>query len=697
MKRRKIILGWMITLFILLVGSISTQAASSKWNTACEAYKNFLIKNQSHYVPNEGRYWYNYSNTESGNTINSFIVADLDRNGIPELIAAHRNAMKEHTIYVYTCINGKVVNVKDSKGQNVRISARSYTGMGNNSVYVCNQNHMHVTESWGTGSHVSTYKLQNGKLIYYAECQWNNIIAKMITKINGKNVSQKIYNSTINCRLKTCWIDNNMTNRNRIPFEKVTPSKKKDSNARINVTSGKLCIGKTVKLKVSRNDSKVKWSTSNRKVATVSSKGVVTGKKAGKAVITATVGKRKLKCTVVVQPTLSISTKSISVNKTGKVAVTVNDSSPASFVIGNSKYISARWERISSGKLNLVITGKKKGSTYVKVVNRKSKESIKIKVKIVAVQSQASYVKSVAVSNVTLNRNSLSLTQGGVFNLTVAVSPSNATNKSVTWSSSNSSVAAVSGGKVTARKAGTATITAKANNGKYASCTVTVKNPTPVYTPYIRLNKRVSSGSSSGKIDVSTYPNIATVNWSSSNSNVVSVDSFGNVTARGKGTATITASMWVNGKRYFQSMNLTVGSRANYGTWSNWTTDAISENTYTQVDTATVYRYYCFYCPVCGGREPYQGRSDCHKYTLTLSDARATWSTIPYYRSNPKSYRYTTAKYYTDSLGDGQRWNFSAGNLNHTSIGTLDAAGPAAVVITRGYRSRSVSYTNYFM
>lgn len=613
MKKKKRLVLFAVFLLALAIGSLPVQAAASKWNNACEAYKSFLTRNQSHYVPNTGLYWYNDSNTESGSTISSFIVADLDKNGIPELIAAHRNAMKEHTIYVYSYVNGKVVKVNDSKGKSVKISARSYTGMGNNSVYVCNQNHMHVTESWGTGSHVSTYKLQNGKLIYYAECQWNNIIAKMITKINGRNVSKKVYDSTINCSLKTCWMDNNTTNRSRIPLEKVLPAKKKDQNARISATSGKICTGKTLTLKVSGNDSKVKWSTSNKKVAAVSSKGIVTGKKAGKAVITATVGKRKLKCTVVVQPAISASAKSI------------------------------------------------------------------------------------AVSSVKLNRSSLSLSKGGSFTLTAAITPSNATNKSVSWSSSNRSVASVSGGRVTALKAGTAKITAKTSNGKYASCTVTVKNPAPAYTPYISLSKRVSSGSSSGRIDVTAFPCGAVINWYSSNSNVASVDSFGNITARGKGIATITASMRVNGKTYSQSINITVGARENYGSWSSWTTDPISGTAYTQVDTATVYRYYCFYCPVCGGREPFQGISDCHKYTLTLSDARAMWSTVPYYQSNPKGYRYTTAKYYTESLGDGLRWNFSAGNLNQTSIGTVDAAGPSAVVITRGYRSRSISYTNYFM
>ncbi|MBQ2675079.1 MAG: InlB B-repeat-containing protein [Prevotella sp.] len=80
------------------------------------------------------------------------------------------------------------------------------------------------------------------------------------------------------------------------------------------------------------------------------------------------------------------------------------------------------------------------------------------------------------VSGVTLDKTSLTLNQGASETLTATVAPSNALDKSVTWSSSNTSVATVSNGKVTAVGAGTATITVKTNDGgKTASCNVTVK------------------------------------------------------------------------------------------------------------------------------------------------------------------------------------------------------------------------------
>ena len=81
--------------------------------------------------------------------------------------------------------------------------------------------------------------------------------------------------------------------------------------------------------------------------------------------------------------------------------------------------------------------------------------------------------KEVAVSGVSLSQTSVTLAVGESANLGAAVSPSNATDKNVSWSSSDASVVSVSDGKLTAVKDGTATITATAG-GKTATCTVTV-------------------------------------------------------------------------------------------------------------------------------------------------------------------------------------------------------------------------------
>ena len=85
---------------------------------------------------------------------------------------------------------------------------------------------------------------------------------------------------------------------------------------------------------------------------------------------------------------------------------------------------------------------------------------------------------TVPVSGVTLNHAALSLIAGGTEDLNAIVTPSNATNKSVTWKSSDENVATVDrDGIVTAVGPGTCTITATSNNGKTDTCTVTVTDP----------------------------------------------------------------------------------------------------------------------------------------------------------------------------------------------------------------------------
>ena len=89
----------------------------------------------------------------------------------------------------------------------------------------------------------------------------------------------------------------------------------------------------------------------------------------------------------------------------------------------------------------------------------------------------------VVPTSVALNKTTLTLDTGKTSTLKATVYPSNAANKKCTWSSSNTSVATVDGnGKVTAKKAGTATITVKTSNGKTAICKVTVNLPTPQIT-----------------------------------------------------------------------------------------------------------------------------------------------------------------------------------------------------------------------
>jgi uncharacterized repeat protein (TIGR02543 family) len=132
-----------------------------------------------------------------------------------------------------------------------------------------------------------------------------------------------------------------------------------------------------------------------------------------------------------------------------------------------------------------------------------------------------------------------------------------------------------------------------------------------------------------------------------------------------------------------------------YGPWSSWSTEAVSKTDTRDVGTTTLYRYYYYYCPQCGRHEPLTGLSDCGKYTLSGSDFHSAWFDTPYSQSNYKSYSYTSAKYYTNSLGDSQEWCFSAGNLNNTAVGTKDTDSDA-IVITTGYHYRTRTETTQY-
>ena len=153
--------------------------------------------------------------------------------------------------------------------------------------------------------------------------------------------------------------------------------------------------------------------------------------------------------------------------------------------------------------------------------------------------------KVIPVTSITLNKASLDLTEGETETLTATVGPDNATDKTVTWSTSDSSVATVdASGKVTAVKAGTATITAKSGD-KSATCTVTVKARVIPVTS-ITLNKAsldLMEGESE-TLTATVKPDDATdktVTWSTSDASIASVDTNGKVTAAKAGTATITA------------------------------------------------------------------------------------------------------------------------------------------------------------
>ncbi len=154
--------------------------------------------------------------------------------------------------------------------------------------------------------------------------------------------------------------------------------------------------------------------------------------------------------------------------------------------------------------------------------------------------------KIVPVTSVSLNKSSLSIKQGKSSTLVATVLPSNASNKAVTWSSSDESVAIVSNGVITGVKEGFATITATSVDGEFtASCDITITEPTRVTG--VSLNEASISlkAERTATLTANILPSDAydkSVIWSSSNNNIAQVSSEGVITAKSVGTATITAT-----------------------------------------------------------------------------------------------------------------------------------------------------------
>ncbi len=157
----------------------------------------------------------------------------------------------------------------------------------------------------------------------------------------------------------------------------------------------------------------------------------------------------------------------------------------------------------------------------------------------------------VSVTGVSLNKNATTIAIGANETLTATITPANADNQAVTWSSNNTAVATVNQtGKVTGVSAGTATITVTTQDGnKTATCTVTVPDPSadPVAVTGVSLNKTSTSltvGATETLTATVAPANAANqaVTWSSNNTAVASVDQTGKVTGVSAGTATITVT-----------------------------------------------------------------------------------------------------------------------------------------------------------
>ncbi len=235
-------------------------------------------------------------------------------------------------------------------------------------------------------------------------------------------------------------------------------------------------VGSTVTLtaKVVPDDAtnkNVVWTSSDQSVATVDG-GVVTGVGAGSAVITATSidGGKNVTCDVTVK-TSNVAVTGITINDA--ISLSVGKSRTLTAVVApyNATNSAVTWSSdntivatVSDGKVLGVSPGT--ANITVTTVDGGFTDSCKITV----------LADAVRVTGVTMNRSSLSLAKGESDLLIATVTPSNASDNTVLWSSDTPGVAAVdTSGVVTAKGAGTAVISAVTDDGNFtAECTVTV-------------------------------------------------------------------------------------------------------------------------------------------------------------------------------------------------------------------------------
>ena len=162
----------------------------------------------------------------------------------------------------------------------------------------------------------------------------------------------------------------------------------------------------------------------------------------------------------------------------------------------------------------------------------------------------------IVVTGITLDKTTATVEEGATVTLTATVTPGNATDKTVTWSTSNEAIATVSDGVVTGVKAGEVTITAKAGD-KSATCTVTVTaaatEPEVVPVTGVTLSQTAVTLDIDQSITLTATvaPENATnkaVTWASDKTDVATVDANGKVTAVAAGTANITVTTQDGGK-----------------------------------------------------------------------------------------------------------------------------------------------------
>ena len=312
----------------------------------------------------------------------------------------------------------------------------------------------------------------------------------------------------------------------------------------LNKNETTMTIGNTEKLTATINPSNatnknVTWESDKPDIVRVDNEGNIEAVGVGEAVITVKTvdGNRTAQCRVTVE---GIAVTGVSLNK-----------NETTMTIGNTEKLTATINPSNATNKNVVWESDK--PDIVRVDNEGNITAVGVGEAVITVKTVDGNktaqckvtVEGIAVTGVSLNKNETTMTIGNTEKLTATINPSNATNKAVTWESTNTNVATVdSTGKITAVGVGEATIRVTTIDGEYtAECKVTVEEIVVKVTG-VSLNKSETTMTigNTEQLIATINPSNATnknVRWESTNTNVATVDSTGKITAVGVGEATI--------------------------------------------------------------------------------------------------------------------------------------------------------------
>ena len=300
-------------------------------------------------------------------------------------------------------------------------------------------------------------------------------------------------------------------------------------------------------------DRAISWTSSDPSIASVTSTGLVNGVAVGSVTITATSEGKSGSTSVTVAPkpvatvTVDPTTATLNVGQTTTLTATLRDQSGA-IITGRTVTWTTSNANVATVSANGTVTAVAAGSATITATREGKSGTASITVKTVPVGSVALSPSSITVPATTT----------GTFNVTVKdTNGTVVTDRLVTWTSSNNSVATVSSsGVVTGVAVGSATITATSET-KSATGTVSV-TPAPVSTVTVTGNTTVVVGSNTTLVATVKDANGAvlsrTVTWSSSNTSIATVTPSGVVHGVGLGTVTITATC--EGKTGTASVNV---------------------------------------------------------------------------------------------------------------------------------------------